>query len=37
MEWISVDPLVPLESAATGSVQELEIPPGWLRTTATAA
>jgi len=31
VEWISVDPLVPLGSAATGTVQGLEVPPDWLR------
>jgi hypothetical protein len=30
VEWISVDPLVPLGPAATGTVQGLEVPPGWL-------
>ena len=31
VEWISVDPLVPLGPAATGTVQALEVPPDWLR------
>jgi hypothetical protein len=31
VEWISVDPLVPLGPAATGTVQGLEVPPDWLR------
>ncbi len=31
VEWISVDPLVPLGPAATGTVQGLDVPPHWLR------
>ncbi|MGY1703574.1 DUF2332 domain-containing protein [Geodermatophilus sp. SYSU D00697] len=31
VEWISVDPLVPLGPAATGTVQGLDVPPDWLR------
>ena len=31
VEWISVDPLVPLGPAATETVQGLEVPPDWLR------
>ncbi len=31
LEWISVDPLVPLGPDASGTVQGLEVPPGWLR------
>jgi hypothetical protein len=31
VEWISVDPLVPLGPAADGTVQELAVPPGWVR------
>ena len=31
VEWISVDPLVPLGPAATGTVQALDVPPDWLR------
>ncbi|MGY1621041.1 DUF2332 domain-containing protein [Geodermatophilus sp. SYSU D00965] len=31
VEWISVDPLVPLGPAATGTVQGLAVPPEWLR------
>ncbi|SFT95677.1 hypothetical protein SAMN05660657_04185 [Geodermatophilus amargosae] len=31
VEWISVDPLVPLGPAATGTVQGLKVPPTWLR------
>jgi hypothetical protein len=31
VEWISVDPLVPLGPAAQGTVQGLDVPPDWLR------
>ncbi|MGY1592247.1 DUF2332 domain-containing protein [Geodermatophilus sp. SYSU D00708] len=31
VEWISVDPLIPLGPAATGTVQGLDVPPEWLR------
>ena len=31
LEWISVDPLVPLGPAATGTVQGLDVPADWLR------
>jgi hypothetical protein len=31
VEWISVDPLVPLGPTATGTVQGLGVPPLWLR------
>jgi hypothetical protein len=31
LEWISVDPLIPLGPAATGTVQGLDVPPTWLR------
>ncbi|WP_158579969.1 DUF2332 domain-containing protein [Geodermatophilus marinus] len=30
LEWVSVDPLVPLGPAPTGTVQGLDVPPGWL-------
>jgi hypothetical protein len=31
VEWISVDPLVPLGPDADGTVQGLDVPPDWLR------
>ena len=30
LDWISVDPLVPLGPHATGTVQGLPVPPAWL-------